>query len=158
QIWQVTIVAAITVGIVRLFCRTRPRLAYLLGIVVLLKCWVPPTWRSPVGIFCWPDQEAALPAKAGKSLPRAKSTERPLKIAVTNRVPHLVGETADMETADRRYDEVLQESPAVDLSVVLGSVWLAGALGLAVFALLQDWRWRRRLKTLTPAHDARLDS
>ena len=51
QLWQVTLTAAGIWLIVRVFARHRPRLAYLLWILVVVKCIAPPIWNSPVGLF-----------------------------------------------------------------------------------------------------------
>ncbi len=38
QIWQVTALAAVVGVVTRLFCRRRPHLAYVLWMLVVLKC------------------------------------------------------------------------------------------------------------------------
>lgn len=53
QLWQVTIVALAVGVIVKLCCRERPRLAYALWMLVVVKSIVPPCWSSPTGIFSW---------------------------------------------------------------------------------------------------------
>lgn len=51
QIWQTTLVAAGAGLVVRLGCHRRPHLAYLLWMVVILKCVTPPIWSSPTGFL-----------------------------------------------------------------------------------------------------------
>ena len=53
QLWQVTVVAVVAVVLVRLFGRGRPRLAYALWMLVIVKSLVPPLWSSPTGLFSW---------------------------------------------------------------------------------------------------------
>ncbi len=53
QLWQVTLVAMIVAIVVRLACRRRPHLAYVLWLVVLVKCLTPPLWSSPTSLFSW---------------------------------------------------------------------------------------------------------
>ncbi len=53
QVWQVAVAALIVAVVVRLWCRHRPHLAYLLWMLVLVKCLTPPIWSSPVGVFSW---------------------------------------------------------------------------------------------------------
>lgn len=53
QLWQVTVVAAVLGLAVRLCGRTRPRLAYALAMLVVVKALVPPLWSSPTGVFSW---------------------------------------------------------------------------------------------------------
>jgi beta-lactamase regulating signal transducer with metallopeptidase domain len=53
QFWQVTILGLVIGTIVKLCCRSRPRLAYALWMLVILKSIVPPIWSSPTGLFSW---------------------------------------------------------------------------------------------------------
>ena len=53
QIWQVTALAAVVGIVTRLCCRRRPHLAYVLWMLVVLKCLTPPLWSSPTGCFSW---------------------------------------------------------------------------------------------------------
>jgi beta-lactamase regulating signal transducer with metallopeptidase domain/thiol-disulfide isomerase/thioredoxin len=53
QLWQVTLLAALVAIVVRLACRRRPHLAYVLWMVVLVKCLTPPLWSSPTSVFSW---------------------------------------------------------------------------------------------------------
>lgn len=51
QLWQVTLTAAAIGLLVRLCARHRPRLAYLLWMLVVVKCVTPPIWSSPFGLY-----------------------------------------------------------------------------------------------------------
>ena len=53
QIWQVTVVAILVGVVVRLCCAKRPRVAYALWMLVIVKSIVPPLWSSPTGLFSW---------------------------------------------------------------------------------------------------------
>ena len=53
QLWQVSLVALIVMALVRAFGRQRPHLAYLLWMLVIVKCLTPPLWSSPTGVFSW---------------------------------------------------------------------------------------------------------
>ena len=61
QIWQVTIAAIVVMILVRSLCRHRPHLAYLLWILVLLKCVTPPFLSSPTGVFSWAQLKLVQP-------------------------------------------------------------------------------------------------
>ncbi|MEW4528712.1 M56 family metallopeptidase [Maioricimonas sp. JC845] len=50
---QVTVLVVIVAGLLRLTARSRPHLAYVLWLVVLLKCLVPPVWSSPSSVWNW---------------------------------------------------------------------------------------------------------
>lgn len=58
QVWQVAALAVLVALAVKLFARQRPHLAYVLWLLVLVKCLTPPLWGSPAGIFSW--AESAL--------------------------------------------------------------------------------------------------
>jgi beta-lactamase regulating signal transducer with metallopeptidase domain len=66
QLWQVTIVAVGIGTIVSLCGRDRPRLAYALWMLVVIKAIVPPYWASPTGVFSWAlaDRATAEPVYA----------------------------------------------------------------------------------------------
>jgi bla regulator protein BlaR1 len=66
QLWQVTIVAVGIGTIVSLCGRNRPRLAYALWMLVVIKAIVPPYWASPTGVFSWAlaDRATAAPVFA----------------------------------------------------------------------------------------------
>ena len=51
--WQVTAVVLCVAVLVRLLGRTRPHLAYLLWLLVFVKCVTPPIWSCPTGVFSW---------------------------------------------------------------------------------------------------------
>ncbi|MBC8874283.1 MAG: M48 family metalloprotease [Planctomycetes bacterium] len=51
QVWQIGALTLVVAFIVRRFCHRRPHLAYLLWMLVIVKCLTPPIWSSPVGLF-----------------------------------------------------------------------------------------------------------
>ena len=53
QLWQVTLVVLGIGAVVKYWCRNRPRLAYALWMLVVVKAIVPPFWSSPTGVFSW---------------------------------------------------------------------------------------------------------
>lgn len=64
QLWQVTAVS-VAVGLFTwICCRHRPHLAYLLWLVVLLKCVTPPLFSSPTSLFSWAARESAAPLES----------------------------------------------------------------------------------------------
>ena len=60
QLWQVTAVAVVVAVLVHAFGRRRPHLAYLLWLLVIIKCVTPPLWSSPTGVFSWARLETRL--------------------------------------------------------------------------------------------------
>ena len=53
QAWQVTALVVFVLLATRLVARNRPHLAYMLWLVVLIKCVTPPLWSSPSSAFSW---------------------------------------------------------------------------------------------------------
>lgn len=53
QLWQVTLLAIAVGLVVRLAARRRPHLAYLLWMIVVVKCLTPPVVSSPTSLFSW---------------------------------------------------------------------------------------------------------
>ncbi|MES1213761.1 MAG: M56 family metallopeptidase [Singulisphaera sp.] len=53
QLWQVAAAAILVGAVTRFFCERRPRLAYALWMLVVVKAIVPPVWSSPTGLFSW---------------------------------------------------------------------------------------------------------
>ncbi len=49
QIWQVTLLVVAVAVLTRLAMANRPQLAFVLWLVVLVKCVTPPFWSSPSG-------------------------------------------------------------------------------------------------------------
>ena len=53
QAWQVTVLITAVAVLTRVAAANRPHLAYVLWMVVFIKCLTPPLWSSPSGVFCW---------------------------------------------------------------------------------------------------------
>ena len=59
QFWQVTAVVLIVAAVSATACRRRPHMAYLLWMLVVVKCLTPPLWSSPGGAFSWIERMVA---------------------------------------------------------------------------------------------------
>jgi hypothetical protein len=59
QLWQVTLVALVLGGAARWLGRSRPRLAYTLGMLIVIKALVPPVMSSPTGVLVHPAEACA---------------------------------------------------------------------------------------------------
>src|SRR5260221_5035822 len=53
QAWQLAALTIVVALVVKLGCRRRPQLAYLLWMLVIVKSLTPPLWSSPAGMFSW---------------------------------------------------------------------------------------------------------
>ena len=126
QLWQVTIVAVGAGAVVKLCCRNRPRLAYALWMLVILKSIVPPCWSSPTGLFSW--------TLADYSTSQSVSTVIPPGSSVLSRVigPH--GRTAEVVEGGAKLDLAIVDN----LHLALIAIWVVGFMLCAAFVLTKQ--------------------
>ncbi|MGH7140618.1 MAG: M56 family metallopeptidase [Pirellulales bacterium] len=145
QFWQVTVVAAVACALMRWACRGRPHLAYLLGLVVLAKCWTPPIWSSYGGVFCWPPalSMAAPHVERGGEPRRDKSSVT----AAVAEEPQREAEQESPALSSASLAEPPMEPARGSFTVAAVFVaWLVGAIGFLATACAQWWRWRQGLR------------
>jgi beta-lactamase regulating signal transducer with metallopeptidase domain/tetratricopeptide (TPR) repeat protein len=157
QIWQVTALAAVVGLATRLFCRRRPHLAYMLWMLVVLKCLTPPLWSSPTGLFSWaqvcsapPSVENRLPAAvADVATPEARtksSVERMLRPQKRSAAtPSVAVKPEAGESAFTRVESAARvdrpEPPrawSLSWAAVVAAIWMGGVVALAAVLL---WKW-----------------
>ena len=63
QAWQLTVLILAVLLATRWWTQRRPHLAYVLWLLVLLKCLTPPMWSAPSSLFCWLQTALAAPPK-----------------------------------------------------------------------------------------------
>ena len=141
QLWQVT---ALIVGVLLVtgLCRRYPHLAYVLWMIVLLKCVTPPVWSSPVGVFSWLQAERVDETSSTRHITRfraagpAEEADAPYNGEVRARGRDAVRIDNAGETASSR-----GRGPM--LAVV---VWCFGSAILALLGIIQWRKTYRRLK------------
>lgn len=161
QVWQVTAVAATVAVAIACCCRRRPRLAYVLGLIVLVKCWMPPIWSSRIGVFCWTTDSVPESQPTGSSDPQML---RPMVVDRSAGKNNAAHEPASTEAAkvSRLPESVhhqlnsLPRSPIISVTATLGCIWLCGAVMLTMATLYEGWRWRKRLRRCAAPPDPRL--
>ncbi len=132
QLWQVTLVALVAGGAARLLGRHRPRLAYALWMLVVIKALVPPVISNPAGVFSWVlaaevrESSRDAPAFATSAQP-ATGGERPITVPA---------QTAPAEASTGN-------SPALPISrgnvlMLLAVFW---SLGLAASLIFVARKW-----------------
>ena len=145
QIWQTTL-AALGVGlIVRLCCRRRPHLAYLLWIVVILKCVTPPIWSSPTGIFSW-----TTAASAATDSSRGFAAVGPLETRASHQTTWSTSPLPSIQ--QRSVESALGSgplSPQRIVTQVLLMIWLVGAMTCAGLLLFNMARVSKLLRQST---------
>ena len=141
QAWQLAVLAVAIAVVVKLACRRRPHLAYLLWMLVIIKAITPPVWSSPTGAFSWAMKETI----AERTLP-ASVPGPPALIAFTP-VEKLPASTAAVPPAAKLPTPAPASQPAVSVSIgsMLLTGWCAGSLGLAMLLLV---RWISLLRQL----------
>lgn len=147
QLWQVTVLAAVVGVAVRFGCRCRPHLAYVLWMLVVLKCLAPPLWSSPAGLFSWaqfrvaPAESEVSPSTANVALLPSDApqvvAETPEKLPPALSSPNPVAHLSPSPSARADMPHSSQQ-PRFSLTMLLAAAWLAGSLGLTGLLL---WRW-----------------
>jgi HlyD family secretion protein len=157
QLWQVTIVALLVGLTVRFGCRRRPHLAYLLWVLVVIKCVIPPLWSSPTGMFSWTNVRAAadVPRLARERTTALSSPTKPgpvLDRARTQSVPSVRNETSRSEAASPVEASPVKSDPKssmpeldsktsasrISRTTAAGFIWICGVLVCVVVIL-----WKR---------------
>ncbi|MEX2121988.1 MAG: M56 family metallopeptidase [Pirellulales bacterium] len=141
------------------FCKRRPHLAYVLWMVVLVKCLAPPLWSSPTGVFSWaapglatarpveratakqPNDVAAIPSPARADRTPKQEPARGQPLPRTS--PDSARSSLEVRTADPAVMPGAVPTRITHLGAVLGMVWLAGAAvyaGLVSVTAAGCWR------------------
>jgi len=151
QLWQVTLLAIVVGLIVRTCCRHRPHLAYLLWMIVILKCLTPPVLSSPTSPFSWLDTFLHAEAVATSTVAMTPVTRSlPTFAAVTD-------DDSEINAPRTKQAPILPPTSTINLlelvAVALAIVWLAG---IGVFTArsaikLQNLRRMRRTEIELPA-------
>ena len=157
--WQVTALIVLTAIFIRLFARNRPHLAFVLWLLVLVKCVTPPMWSSPSGVFSWlqPPRTAALPESApplGGVVDREQYALEPATVVARfDRSPVSAREWKELTPRSGDLDGeslvatggVARPSPANRVSSIeriltaLLVTWLAGAALIVAVAVFRFW-------------------
>jgi beta-lactamase regulating signal transducer with metallopeptidase domain len=153
QIWQVAAVTIAVALIVRIACRRRPHLAYLLWMIVIAKSLTPPFWSSPAGVFSW--------AAIARSPPNVFEVpaENPVPISPPSAARALPVAAAAPSLASNFEANASDSLGWLTVTNALAVVWVAGAVILAgLFAV--NWvrivgRLRRTALPLEPAWEER---
>jgi beta-lactamase regulating signal transducer with metallopeptidase domain len=152
QTWQVTLLIACVAPLARWAMARRPPLAFLLWMLIFVKCLSPPLWSSPSGVFCWLQPPRVGDAGAWQS-PSAPAAEL---VAVV---------VADEQPARAPVIRGVETLPLEDRSVFAWPWWIAATWGVGAGVVLAAtvWQWRRFLKLSRPmageeilAHEATL--
>ena len=136
QLWQVTALIALVTVVVRLCCRRRPHLAYLLWMLVVIKCVTPPLWSSPTGVFSWMQASGVAVTAAAAPVESIVQQQAGFPQEI------LLEESADDSALDAAAVTPINPVSAWTVAAV---VWLSGALLLSCIVLYKWIGLHRRL-------------
>lgn len=150
QIMQVTVVALLAAAAMHWMCRRRPHLAYMLGLIVLAKCWTPPIWSCQGGVFCWPPMNHGA-AHQGEA-PRGEVRQASPATGIAG--------AAELQQRARPapaeyHSPVLLAMPKADanrrqsFAGWLLAAWLAGAVACVLAMCIRWRRWYRGIAAVT---------
>ncbi len=159
--WQVTALIVLTAIVIRVFARNRPHLAFVLWLLVLVKCVTPPIWSSPSGLFSWvqPPRTAMVPEppQLGGVVDREQHGFEPATVVARfgrspvpirewrDLTPHphdLEGESLVATASASHPAPAHRVSPIEQIVVAVLVTWLSGAaliVVVAVFRYLGFW-------------------
>ena len=156
QSWQIALTFAVVAAACRALRRASAHWRYLLWLVVLVKCIVPPVVTVPLRVLP-PAPAVEAPAveapPAGAPVAEAPVAEPPA-IGVAGGAPLPTEAPAETHAAAPAAPTGGGEAPAAPLTFAqwAAAVWLAGAAGLLSLGGCKAWRIHRRLRqTRRPA-------
>lgn len=142
QAWQIAVLAVAVAVVVKLVCRRRPHLAYLLWMLVIVKAITPPVWSSPTGAFSWAMNETIAEQTVSANLLPGS----PPLLAFTPAEKPPASNSAGPPSVTL---PIPAPAPQPAASVSIGSMlligWCAGTIGFAMLVLV---RWLALLRQL----------
>ncbi|MBM4094818.1 MAG: M56 family metallopeptidase, partial [Planctomycetes bacterium] len=169
QAWQLTALILAVLLATRWGTQRRPQLAYVLWLLVLVKCLTPPLWSAPSSVFCWAQTALAAPPAAAATR-QTDPDARPVTVAL-DRVPirqsnemadtAIIADARPVLTAPnhsvRPGVNAAATRPLTWLRPALLTLWLVGTGGLVVVASWRCWRFLQGLRRTAIPHGADYD-
>ncbi len=153
QALQVAVVTIAVAGVVRFSCKRRPHLAYALWLVVLAKCFVPPLWSSPTGIFSLATAQHSDPSVASANLdgPRYRLRQLPIDLPPQRSIQNVpVGKMPTPLPARAGRVAIGRSDPpsvaASPVGISLTGIWLLGILASFGTILFHATKMRSELR------------
>ena len=137
---QLTAVVAAVALIATTALRRRPHLAYALWLAALAKCFVPPVWSSPTGLFSWAAAAAHVTPSPAPADPLAvDAVSREPAIRPTPNVPRPAAAT------ERPAVSPVVTTP-IDWAAVTVVCWLSGTAAVLLATAVASARLHRQLR------------
>lgn len=149
QVLQVTLVAVVVAILVRIFARSRPHLAYLLWMVVILKCLTPPLAASRTSVFSWvlaerPELEVSEPPLEPLTKRKADPPRDRFPLEQMPGIVPLEIETASTPVETKRIEAI--DPPSFSTEAILFGLWAIGGFVLCCYVGLKWVRFRNRVR------------
>jgi len=142
QSWQIALLVVVIAAVTLALKNKSAHVRYLLWLIVLAKCLVPPLLTVPLAIL--PQEKPAEPVRIFPATEMAALNPAVADMATTE-PPILPAEPAAMAPVS-----MARERPAkLTIRQWLGAAWLVGAITFLIFNLLKSvranyWLWRKR--------------
>ena len=142
QSWQIAVLVVVIAAVSSALRNKSAHVRYLLWLIVLAKCLVPPLLTVPLVIL--PQEKPAEPVRIFPATEMAALNPAVADMATTE-PPILPAEPAAMAPVS-----MARERPAkLTIRQWLGAAWLVGAITFLIFNLLKSvranyWLWRKR--------------
>jgi beta-lactamase regulating signal transducer with metallopeptidase domain/protocatechuate 3,4-dioxygenase beta subunit len=137
QTWQIGVIFVLVAMVCWSLRRRSAHWRYLLWLVVLVKCLIPPVVTVPV---------AVLPAVTTSPLPVQLETPLPPQAEAPVAVMSPEIPSVPMKSVSLPQEETKEILPALSLQSWLVLGWIAGAGGFLMVALLRAWRMQSRFR------------
>ena len=142
QSWQIALLVVVIAAVSLVLRNKSAHVRYLLWLIVLAKCLVPPLLTVPVAIL--PQEEAAEPVRIFPATEMAALNPAVADMATTE-PPILPAEPAAMAPVSMAWERPTK----INIRQWLGAGWIVGAIAFLVFNLLKAlraslWLWRQR--------------
>ena len=144
QFWQVSTLVAIVAVIASFVGNRRPHLAYLLWLLVAVKCVTPPLVGSPTSVFSMVRSDSHTPA-SGNQLPSNADLETGFTEAAFTNFGRESAMNRDFPMIHNESPPAIEamKSPVWDWKSLVVFAWGCGALFYVAYLAMHWWRFQR---------------
>ena len=143
QVWQVTVLILLVAGITKCLGKRRPHLAYVLWMLVILKCLTPPLWSSPTGIFSWVQRIGRAPVAVDSAAPAVVDSPNPGATDAGENAANPGWQEFGAEGSESANEPIERR---IGIAGGLLCLWLVGVVAIALIALVRTVRCMTNLR------------
>ncbi len=142
QSWQIAILVVVIAAVSLALRNKSAHVRYLLWLIVLAKCLVPPLLTVPLAIL--PQEEAAQPVPTSPPVGMPAMDSEVVDTTIAE-LPEVLSEPVETVRAPM----VRERATKINIHDWLGTGWMVGAITFLIFNLLKTvrtnyWLWRKR--------------